>query len=279
MMKKPLIIAISAVAALAIVCILIYMFAFRTLSVVSDSAFSLVLPKSTMRDLRFSMVFKGIRVRTVYLEDSAFDSPEAFRTRLMKEKGSYVLLGPVSSAYAVSKKINVSDLLKESTVIAMYGKKSSLFDCTLVSDEKSGWIKASNALSSEFEKTAQNVALIYENSAVPYVQDIKDCFSDSRLTVFEDDTQSRLFASETLKRTDELSIVVAMCPYYSRLGDFFKTPGTLSWVVDYRFANAVSPKQLYGIVVPSLSRSLKGVLKTEKGSSSVSELEYDYEKL
>ena len=123
------------------------------------------------------------------------------------------------------------------------------------------------------------MALIYENSAVPYVQDIKDCFSDSKLSVFSDDGQSRLFASETLKRADELSIVVAMCPYYSRLGDFFKTPGTLSWVVDYRFANAVSPKQLYGIVVPSLSRSLKGVLKTEKGSSSVSELEYDYEKL
>ena len=279
MMKKPLIIAISAVAALAIVCTLIYMFAFRTLTVVSDSAFSLVLPKSTMRDLRFSMAFKGIRVRTVYLEDSAFDSPEAFRTRLMEEKGSYVLLGPVSSAYAVSKKINVSDLLKESTVIAMYGKKSSLFDCTLVSDEKSGWIKASEKLSSEFEKTAQNVALIYENDAVPYAQDIKDCFSDSRLSVFSDDGQSRLFASETLKRTDELSIVVAMCPYYSRLGDFFKTPGTLSWVVDYRFANAVAPKQLYGIVVPSLSRSLKGVLKTEKGSSSESKLEYDYEKL
>ena len=279
MMKKTLSIAISAVVALAIVCTLIYMFAFRTLTVVSDSAFSLVLPKSIMRDLRSSMFFKGIRVKTAFLDDEAFDNAEAFKTSLGRIKGSYVLLGPVSSAYAESKRINVSDLLKESTVIAIYGKKSSLFDCVLVSDEKSGWVKAAQELSSEFEKTAQNVALIYENDAVTYVQDIKDCFSDSRLTVFEDDTQSRLFATETLKKTDELSIVVAMCPYDGHLSDFFKTTGTLSWVVDYRFANAVPKKQLYGIVVPSLSRSLKAVLNTEKGASAVSNLEYDYEKL
>lgn len=277
--RKTLVIAVSAVAALAIVCTLIYMFAFRTLTIVSDGAFSLVLPKSTMRNLRTSMFFRGIRVRTVYIENSAFDSPQAFSSRLEKVKGRYVLLGPVSASYAKSNDINVSQLLKKSTVFAMYGEKSSLFDCTLVSDEKSGWIKAAEALASEFEKTAQNVALIYENDTIPFIQDIRNCFSEARLSVFEDDGHSKLFASETLKKTDELSIVVAMCPYDSRLNDFFKAPGTMSWVVDYRFANSVAPKQLYGIVVPSLSRAIKSVLKTEKGSSSVVEMEYDYEKL
>jgi hypothetical protein len=49
--------------------------------------------------------------------------------------------------------------------------------------------------------------------------------------------------------------------------------------VDYRFANTVAPKQLYGKVVPAFARSLKAVLNTEKGSSTVATLEYDYEKL
>ena len=273
MRKKPLIIAISAALALLLACILIYLFAFKTLTIVSDNAFSVVLK-------RFSMATKGIRVRVETLENDAFDSPQSFVSRLEKVKGNWVLLSPVSSAYAADKKINVSDLLPNSTVIALYNEKaSSLFDCTLVSDEKSGWIKAAKALSSEFEKTSSNVALIYEKDTVPYVQDIKDCFSESRLSVFEDDGSSKLFFNETQKNADELSIVVAMCPYDSRLSEFFKTPGTLSWVVDYRFEKAVSPKQLYGIVVPAFARSLKAVLDTEKGSSVVATLEYDYEKL
>ena len=273
MRKKPLVIAISAVLALLLVCTLIYLFAFKTLTIVSDNAFSVVLP-------RFSMATKGIRVKVRTLDNDAFDSTEAFVSRLGKIKGKWVLLSPVSSAFAAANKINVSELLPKSTVIAMYNEKeASLFDCTLVSDEKSGWIKAAQALSSEFEKTSSNVALIYENFTVPYVQDIKDCFSESRLSVFEDDGSSKLFFSETQKRTDELSIVVAMCPYDSRLSEFFKKPGTLSWVVDYRFANTVAPKQLYGKVVPAFARSLMAVLDTEKGSSTIATLEYDYEKL
>ena len=273
MRKKPLVIAISAVLALLLVCTLIYLFAFKTLTIVSDNAFSVVLP-------RFSMATKGIRIKVETLENDAFDSTEAFVSRLEKIKGKWVLLSPLSSAFADSNRINVSELLPKSIVIAMYNEKaSSLFDCTLVSDEKSGWIKAAEALSSEFEKTSSNVALIYERDTVPYVQDIEDCFSESRLSVFNDDGASKLFFSETLKKADELSIVVAMCPYDSRLNDFFKTPGTLCWVVDYRFANTVAPKQLYGKVVPAFARSLKAVLNTEKGSSTVATLEYDYEKL
>ena len=273
MTKKPLVIAISAVLALLLVCTLIYLFAFKTLTIVSDNAFSLVLQ-------RFSMVSKGIRVKVETLENDVFDSTEAFVSRISKIKGKWVLLSPLSSAYAAGNRINVSELLPKSTVIAMYNEKeASLFDCTLVSDEKSGWIKAAQALSSEFEKISSNVALIHEKGTVSYIQDIKDCFSESRLSVFEDDGSSNLFFSETLKRTDELSIVVAMCPYDSRISEFFKTTGSLCWVVDYRFVNAVSPKQLYGKVVPAFADSLMAVLKTEKGSATVATLEYDYEKL
>ena len=276
---KPIVIAISAILALAIVLTLVYFLAFRTLTIVSDSAFSLVLPKATMRSIRTTMAAKGIRVRTEVLTVNDFDDKDTFVSRIEKVKGSYVLLSPVSSAFAASKRINVSQILEDSTVIAMYGEKSSLFDCTLVSDEKSGWVEAAQKLSSDFEKTASNVSLIYENGKVPYIQDIKSFFPESRLSVFEDNGQSKLFASETLKKTDELSIVVSMCPYYSRLGDFFKNPGSLCWVVDYRFVPVVPKKQLYGMVVPDLSQALKEAIKTEKGSESEITVEYGYEEL
>ena len=81
------------------------------------------------------------------------------------------------------------------------------------------------------------------------------------------------------KKMDELSVSVSMCPYDRRLSDFFKAPGKLCWVVDYRFVPVVPKKQLYGMVVPDLSKALKDAVKAEKGTASEISVEYDYEKL
>ncbi len=278
--RKTLLIILIVIMSLAMVCSAIYFLAFRTFTIVSDSAFSQVLPKATLRRLGISMATKGIRLKVENLGDDSFMNEDLFTSRIRKVRGDWVVLSPVSSAYAVSGGINVSELLERSVVIALHGNvHSGLFDCNLVSDEKTGWIQAAGQLADEFATTSRNVALIYEKESLSYLQDIVDCFGYGRLSLFEDQKGSGLFVNETKKELADLGIVVAMCPSDRRLGDFFKTADTLFWVVDYRFAPAVPSGQLYGMVAPDFESAFNQAMDVTKGSASVVTMEFLYEKL
>ncbi len=278
--KRTLAIGLMVIAAMVLSLIAIYFLALPTFTIVSDRAFSTVLPKAELRRLGLSLASNGIRLKVDTFKDESFESPESFSNRLGKVKGRWVLLSPVLSAYSVNNAIDVSEMLSDSVAIAMYAyPDTGLFDCTLVSDERSGWVKAASSVASEMAVTARNTALVYEVDSIAYRNDIVACFSPGWLSVFEDDGQSRLFVSSTMAELDRQNIVIALCPYESKLYDFFSSPGTVNWVVDYRFAATVPKSQLYGIVIPAFSDAFGEALHCEKGQSSTVKLEYRYEKL
>ncbi len=273
-------IIISAVAAVALVCTMVYFLAFRTFTVLSDSAFSTVLPKAELRRLGLSLALKGIRLKVDALEDAAFLDEQTFLQRIGKEKGSWVLLSPACSAFCVSNGISAVTALPESVVIAMYANPDTeLFDCTLVSSDLSGWIAACDAVSEEMQRTSSNCALIYELDGFRYAKELEQRFAAGRLSVFVDDGESRIFVSDTASELDRQNIVLALSPYEGRLHDFFSKPGTVRWVVDYRFAPAVPESQLYGVVTPDLESAIETALRCEKGSFSAIDLEYTYERI
>ena len=278
--RKTLPIILFAVLALVLVCSAVYFLVFPTFTIVSDNAFSQVLPKATVRRLGLSLASKGIRLRIENIGDDSFFNDSLFSARIRKVKGDWVLLGPVSATYAITEGINVSDILQRSVVFALHGNNhSGLFDCNLVSDEKTGWIRAAKQIAEEFSTTSRNAALIYEKNSISYSEDIIDCFENGRLSVFADEKGSSLFVSETKKEMENLGIVVAMCPAEKKLGDFFKTADTLFWVVDYRYAPAVPSGRLYAMVVPDFEGAFEKMMEVRKGSSSTLTLEYLYEKI
>ena len=278
--RKPLLIVLIVILAVASALALVYYFAFPTFTIISDSAFSAVLPKAELRRLGLSMATKGIRLKIEAFENDCFYAPESFSSHLERVTGKWVLFGPTASSFSVQNEINVRDILARSVTIGIYADPdTNLFDCTLVSDFTSGWIEAATAISDEMSKTSRNTALVYENSVILLAQDIESCFQTGWLSVYEDDGQSRLFVSTTLSEMDKQNIVIALCPYETRLNDFFKNPSSLSWVVDYRFAPVVPQSQLYGMVIPKFEEAFEKVMKITKGSIETIVLEYRYEKL
>ena len=275
-----LLLIVVAIIALVILACAIYFLALPTFTIVSDSAFSAVLPKAELRRLGLSMATKGIRLKIEAFENDSFYAPESFSSRLERVKGKWVILGPTASSYSVQNEISVRDILDHSVTIGIYADPdTNLFDCTLVSDFTSGWIEAATTISDEMSKTSRNTALVYDNSVILLAQDIESCFQTGWLSVYEDDGQSRLFVSTTLSEMDKQNIVIALCPYETRLNDFFKNPSSLSWVVDYRFAPVVPQSQLYGMVIPKFKETFEKVMKITKGSIETIVLEYRYEKL
>ena len=111
----------------------VYFLAFDSMTIVSDSAFSQIVPQKTVTMLRLRCALKGIRLSVTRLTDDCFYSEAAFEARLGRIRSDYVLLGPLSAAYAVKNYIDVSDLLKSSIVLAIHDSEGShLFDCTLL---------------------------------------------------------------------------------------------------------------------------------------------------
>ncbi|MBP5161847.1 MAG: hypothetical protein ILP16_02585 [Spirochaetales bacterium] len=276
---KAAIIILSVIIIAAAAAAAVYFLAFDTLTVVSDSAFSQVLPKMTTARLRAAYALKGVRLRMTRLSDDCFRSRELFSAYIGRIKSDYVLLGPLSASYAVSSDINVSDLLPSSAVLAIHGSNGSdLFDCTLVSDVESGWRKAATELSSETSTMSQNVGLVYDNDSKSMAEVIISCFPAGHVTEFDKSSTGRLFASTSLDQMNKLGIVIAMCPSVSSFNDFFSSDNSVSWITDYRLAPAVPEKNLYGIVVPDFYGILETAKGVEKGSHSISVLEYVYEK-
>ena len=267
-----IVVAIGATAA-------VYFFAFDRMTIVSDSAFSLVVPKKTMTSLRLRYALKGIRLSVVKLPDDCFFSTEVFMARLAKIKSDYVLLAPISASYAVKNRVDVADLLPSSIVLAIHDSEgANLFDCTLVSDMVSSWRKAASAISSETSTMSQNVALVYDSDSKTIAEAIISSFPAGRVTSFEKPESGRLYASTSIDEMNKQGIVIALCPSVDSFSDFFKSETSISWITDYRLALAVPDKNLYGVVIPDFNWVLEKAMSVEKGSRSTAELEYIYEK-
>lgn len=276
---KAVIIILSVIIAVAAAAAAVYLFAFGTLTIVSDPAFSQVVPGGTIARLRLEYAMKGIRLRVKGLSDDCFRSRALFSETLGRIRSDYVVLGPLAAAYAVHCELDVSDLLPSSVVLAIHGQEGSmLFDGTLVSDVGSGWMKAASEISRETSTMSQNVGLVYDNDSKGMAEVIISCFPSGHVTEFDKSSAGRLFASTTIDQMNRLGIVIAMCPSVSSFNDFFSSDSSISWVTDYRLALAVPEKNLYGVVVPDLSALLDTAKSVGKGSHTISVLEYRYEK-
>lgn len=277
--KRAGLVVLCAVAAVLAVCAAVYFLVFDTLDFVTDSAYSAVLPFRNMLVLRLQCAFRGIRLHVVGLEDLVYENPGLFGPRLAALKGDYVLLTPVAAAAALDTGTDVSALLPDSVVLAV-GPLSgrTAFDVTLVSDEASGWNAAASKLASELSTMSQNAALVYDSSVYFDIQNITGSFASGRLSVFYNDGSRRLFNSETASSLESQSVVVALCPHLTGLADMVRSAASVSWVVDYRFCNAVPADNLYGVVIPDFRSVLDMLKDCRKGMRTTVGLSYVYEK-
>lgn len=274
---------VVACAALCAVC----RFAFRTFVLVSDTAWSYVLPQRDVLSLRVHLAFKGVRLKVVELDEYAVSDISVFLDSIVSESCDYVLLSPIAFACARRSGIDLSAFMPEARVGSI-GTRSdaSLSDLVLVSDERSGWLDACRLFASRTESMSRNVALVCESGAVSYAEDIVSCFPVNGVSVFTHSGSSKLFYPETLRAMDEQGIVIALCPYVENLSSFFDqdygSGGSVKWVVDYRFENVLPSSSVYGVVAPDLvsaAEAVMGCSKKEAGSSgSLMDLEYRYEK-
>lgn len=270
---------VIALAALALVCTAVYFLFFPRITLVADSSFQQVYRSSDLWKLRLDYAGRGRRLSVLNLADSAFDSEEQFRSALGKAKGKAVVLSPIVSAYAISEGIDVSALLEKSIVLGIsMDKESECFDCTLVPDEKSGWGEAATIIASETSMMSQNVALVYENEGISYIEDIVSCFPSGHISEFKKIPGSSLFPSNTKTAMDEQGIVLALCPYVSSFHRFFVTETAVKWIVDYRFASVVPEDNLYGVVTPEFALIPEILNYVGKDTRSIETLPYIYVK-
>ena len=264
---------------LAASCAALYFLAFDTLVFVTDSAYSQVIPAKDIFSLRIHCLFRGVRLRVLRLPDSVFENPATFSAAVPGMKGTYVLLSPVAAEQAKRSRVEMSQILSSSVVAAIDADDSrDLFDITFVSEDALAWEKAALSLASELRPMSQNAALVYDSQTSFDVKDIIDGFDTGRLSVFYSDGSRRLFNSETASTLKELSVVVAMCPHLTGLADLVRDSGSVSWIVDYRFAAVIPRDSLYGVIVPDLKAAADSLLETKKGQDLSLPLEYTYEK-
>lgn len=256
----------------------VYFVLFDSFTLVSDISFNQVYSSYLMKD-RLHYAAKGLRLRVKTLDETCFYDKESFIAELSRIKGDYVLLSPLPSWYACQNEVNVSNLLPGSVVLGI-GAESAVgyFDCLLVSDERAGWVEAGKAMAAETSSMSQNIGLVYDLDSIDYASDIIGCFRENRVSVFNRDGSSRLFASTTLDAMNKQGIVLALCPYATSFNSFFNSDSTVSWVVDYRLASVVPSENLYGVVRPDLSLVLELAKATQKGQLSMNSLGYCYEK-
>ncbi len=276
---KILIITVSVLLLTAGAAAAVYFLAFDSMALVTDSAFMQVVPSGTIGGLRMSLAGKGMRLKVVQLPDDTLRSAGLFSSALAALKDDYIVLTPVSAAYAVNNEIDVSELKPSSVVLAVHDDSAlRYFDCTFVSDEMSGWEKASEAIGSETTSMSQNIGLVYDEKGRTLAQGIVSCFPDGHVTEFGREGASKLFASNTLGEMDRLGIVLAMCPYVGGFSDFFGSESSVSWITDYRLARVVPDGKLYGIVLPDFRSIADAARQTQKGDHSSAVLRYVYEK-
>ena len=276
--RRALVIAM-VVALIAASCAALYLFGFQHITIAADNSFLQVIPSSDLMKLRLDFALHGKRLSVMKLKDEYFSYSDLFQAALSMVKGDVVVLSPMVSEYAIDQGVDVSSLLNNSLVIGISMKTDDMpFDCTLVPDELSGWLEASEAIEAEISRMSQNVALVYSSGDVSYAQDIIDAFPTGHVSGFKKVGRNGSFVSDTLAAMDEQGIVIALCPYVSSFYWFFNKETTTQWVVDYRFASVVPEKNLYAVVIPDFSVLTDISQRVEKGSRSQESLPYIYVK-
>ena len=272
---KRALIVLSVLLLLAAALCAVYFFCFARFVLVSDPAFSYLLPTSTLLRLRLELASAGKRLVVVNATSTDLSSAATFTPMLLSLSAKEILLGPVASECAVNYELNVSSLLTDSVVYGMWKESCALFDAIIISDVNTGWTEVGQTLAT----MSQNVGVVYDSLGTSAFQAIEACVSGNGLTGYLYDGESRLYYSNTLSDMNEKQIVLAVCPHLGTFYNFFSLDNSVSWIVDYRYAKMIPKKQLYGIVVPDLADLGHQLVKqpAEKASGTIYTLEYKYE--
>lgn len=253
---------------------LVYFVAFERFVLVMDPAWSYLLPSSELSSMRFALAQKGYRLVVVHASASYLNDANSFTSLLLSLKCSEILLGPLASASAIEFEINVSSLLENAVVYGMWSQACNNFDVTLISNISAGWQDAITKVSTK--TMAQNTAMVYDSEAISVFEAINSEISMGTLLEYYYDGSSRLFARNTISDMNEKQVVVALCPHLENLYDLVSLDNSISWIVDYRYAQIIPKKQLLGIVLPDLTGFVKNFVKNHVNSLVVT-LYYKYE--
>ena len=272
---KRALIVLSVLLLLAAALCAVYFFCFGRFVLVSDPAFSYLLPNSTLLRLRLALASAGKRLVVVNVTSTDLSSASSFTPILLSLSAKEILLSPVASECAVAYDLNVSSLLADSIVYGTWSQSCSLFDATIISDVNAGWTEVGHALVT----MSQNVGVVYDSLGTSAYQAIENSFSGNGLIAYPYDGESGLYYSNTLSDMDEKQVVLAVCSHLETFYNFFSFDSSVSWIVDYRYAKMVPKKQLYGIVVPDLAGLGSKLVEqpAQKGSQTVYTLDYKYE--
>lgn len=225
---------------------LVYFVVFERFVLVSDPAWSYLLPSSELSSMRFALAKRGYRLVVFDASASHLDDAFSFTPMLLSLKGSVVLLGPLASSAAIRFEVDVSTLLEQAVVYGMWSHECYNFDVTLVSDVNAGWREAAG------QTMAQNVAVVYDSDGSSSFEAIESVISKTSMLEYYDDGSNRWFAKKTVDSMNEKQVVVAFCPHLEGLYNLVALDDSIFWIVDYRYAQMIPKKQLFGIVLPDL---------------------------
>ena len=271
----------------------IYFVGFDRFVLVSDPAWSYLLPCGEIFSLRLTLAQKGYRLEIVDASASQLDEVSAFTPMLLALKASsedVVFLGSLASSCAVRFEVDVSALLPNVVVFGLWNEACNNFDVTLVADVNAGWIEAANGArggsvtkGSETQTMAQKVAVVYDFDGTSAFEAIESVLAEDSLLPCYYDGESHLFASDSVLSMQQEQVVLAMCPHLEGLYDLVSMDESVSWIVDYRYASIIPKSQLFGIVLPDLSGVMAsclgsgGLAKKAAGEdSSMVKLNYKY---
>ena len=254
---------------------LVYFVVFERFVLVSDPAWSYLLPSSELSSMRFALAKRGYRLVVFDASASHLDDAFSFTPMLLSLKGSVVLLGPLASSAAIRFEVDVSTLLEQAVVYGMWSHECYNFDVTLVSDVNAGWREAAG------QTMAQNVAVVYDSDGSSAFEAIESASATNSVIGYFYDGQNKFYASKTISDMNEKQVVLALCPHLEDLYDLVSLDSSISWIVDYRYAQIIPKKQLLGIVLLDLTEFVKRSIGSEsfvKGSGKTeATLHYKYE--
>jgi hypothetical protein len=283
--RSALIIFLAVLFLLAALCAIYFLF-FSRFVLVSDPAWTYLLPKSELFSLRLELAKAGKRLVVVDATASDLSSTSSLNPMFLNLNAKELLLSPLVSQAVVAFDLNVSALLENTVVYGLWSHSCSLFDVTVISDVNTGWTQAALALVqqwSDSQTVAQNLAVVYDSKGSSALQAIESVISSRNLIPYFYDGTSQLYYSNTAKDMNEKQVVLALCPHLENLYELVSQDCSISWIVDYRYEKLVPKIQLYGVVLPNLSglfKTISGSSATEtaqKGSGQTYTLEYKYE--
>ncbi len=258
----------------------VYFIAFERFVLVMDPAWSYLLPSSELFSMRFALAQKGYHLVVVHTSATNLDDSTSFTSLLLSLKGSEILLGPLASASAVQFGIDVTSLFENAVVYGMWSQSCNNFDVTLISNISAGW---QDAITKVTTKTmAQNVAMVYDSETISVYKAIDSITPTGDFLGYYYDGQSKIFARNTVSDMNEKQVVIALCPHLENLYDLVSLDSSISWIVDYRYAQIIPKKQLFGTVLPDLTGFVKNYVNVPNNTDvtsgyAIATLYYKYE--